>query len=428
MVPFCVRILCRRWERRFLGGTLKEKFLNFFSEWKYEIAIFIFLITFGLFVAPSFCYVAKWPFSFYLLDYKLGFGSRLLIGSIFNFIFKGFLRYETVGLIVFCFTSFFCLLISLFLGKIVKRAEKSERNLGVLFLVLLYLALPTRFSSYFHPDFMGYLEIYIFGLVLLMIYLFLNKRQNWLFWGLISLLCAVCVAIHQVFLCIMFPIIFAIMIYNLYENKWKKDTLIGTLAVCIVTSIAFLYFQFFSSLNVPLNTLILIASKRTNLYCEYSYLHLLFNCEYYASIYDKFVGTMTYVIKNIFNPILLTSAVVIFSPLFIILGKIWKNIYKNCEEKTEKTTFNLILSCNLLFLPVFIMACDWGRWFIWFVTFQFAVLFVLYWKQNKSVVLAIEQFGDFVKENQFLMVLLLLFYMIMYMNLFNIIMGFTCFY
>lgn len=402
---------------------------NFFNTWKYESAIFIFLMVAGLSIIQSIFYVASWPFSFYLLSYDLGSGSRLLIGSIFNFIFNGFLPYEQIGLIVFCFTTLLCFLVSLFLGKLLKLSEKSSNNIGIIYLILLYLASPVKISTYFSGALMGYLEIYVFAIVLLIIYLFLNSKQNWLFWVITSILCLICMAIHQVFMFILFPIILALMIYNLYENKWKKNLLIGTIFVCCVVGISFLYFQFFSSINVPnVDDLVAILLKKTDLSYSVEYLKLPLVCEYFAPLKQKFFGTMIYASKNLFNPIVLFFTCIFFSPLFLIFRNIWKNIINNSVEKSGKVVFISMQACSLFFVPSFALTCDWGRWFIWLVTFEFALLFILYWKQCKPVVDAIDCFGVFVRDNKFIMGLLLLFFMIFQISLFNIINGFGFLY
>lgn len=407
---------------------MSKHITNFFKRWKYESAIFVFLMISGMYISTSFFHVAHWPFAFYLLDYNVGSGSRLLIGSIFNFIFKGFLNFPLVGLIVFCFLSFLCFIISIFLGRLLRFSDKIGNNTGLIFLVLMYLASPGRISQYFAYNLIGYFEIYLFALVLLMIYIFLNHKQNCFFWFTISALCILSMAIHQVFIFIMFPIMLSLMIYNLYEKKWEKSILLGTIFVCIVTVISFLYFQFFSRLNVhTLNELVSIVIHKTNLYYPVEALKIPYKCEYFDSTKEKLIGTMLYAIKNLFKPIFLILVCFFLLPIFSVLNSIWKNIYKNCNDKSEKIIFVLMQSCGLAFLPAFILACDWGRWFFWYLTFQFILLFILYWKESKPAVLAINTLGEFVHNNKFIMGLLLLYLMIFYIDIFNIIAGFQLF-
>lgn len=407
-----------------------KQITNFIKQWQYETAIFTFFMLTGLSVTESFSHVSSWPYAFYLLTYKFGFGSRLLIGTIYDFIFKGHLNPDVIGIITFLLTTFLCLIISIYLGKIIKSSEKSEgNNIGILFLILLYLATPARFSSYFFPTFVGYLEIYAFGLVLLMIYMLLNSKQNVLFWGVLALLSAISMAIHQVFFFILFPIIMSTMIYNLYEKKWDKKTLIGTIFVCLITAISFVYFQFFSSINIPnVDELTAIISKKTKLISSIDYLKMVLGCEYFSTLQQKLFNTMNIAFTTLFKPILLILTIVFFTPLFLIIKNIWNNIYKNCADKHEKKVYVLMQLCTLLFVPVFALACDWGRWFIWLVTFQFVMLYILYWKQSKPALTAIEGFGNFVKNNKFIMGLLLIYYMIFQITLFSIISGFSCLY
>lgn len=401
---------------------MRNNLVNFFKKWSYEGFIFIFFLLHGLRITSGRFQIAYWPYSFYLLSYDIGHGSRLLIGTIFNLIFHNFIPFKIATELVLTFTVMVCLLISILLGKLLKLADKKAESAGICFLVLLYLALPMKFSAYFSNVMLGYFETYIFPIVIAIIYLFIAKKQNWGFWILVSILCFICMAIHQVFLFILFPLILSTMIYNLRENNGGRKTILGTILVCAVVAISFIYFQFFSKLNFKtLSELVTFVSQRTDVIFNPSFIIQPYNCEYYSSTYQKLIGTMIYAFKNLLNPVVIPSAIIFLTPVFIIIKRIWNGIYANCQNENEKKTYKLMQACTLLFIPAFALACDWGRWTLWLVTYQFAIVFVLYRWNSKPLIKSMQEFSEFVKTNKFMLGLFLIFAMLIKFDLFNIV-------
>lgn len=401
---------------------MRNNLVNFFKKWSYESFIFIFFIFHGLRLTDGKFLIPAWPYTFYLLSYDLGHGSRLLIGTIFNLIFHNFLPYKTVTTIVTIFTLIICLLVSVLLGRLLKLADKKAESTGICFLVLLYLALPTKISAYFSDTLLGYFEIYIFPIVIAIICLLTTRKQNWGFWILVSVLCFICLAIHQGFLFILFPLVLALMIYNLRENNQGRKTMLGTILVCAVVAISFIYFQFFSKLNFKtVEELIAVVFHRTDVTYNINFLKQPYNCEYYDSLYQKLIGTMIYALKNIFDPSHLAFAVIFFTPVFIVIKKIWDGIYANCQSEAEKKTYKLMQACGLLFIPLFALACDWGRWTFWLINYQFAMIFVLYWWNSKPLIIAMQELSEFVKTNKFMLGLFLIFAMLIKFDIFSIV-------
>lgn len=371
--------------------------------------IFAFLIVSGLMVTDNFT-VDWWVKPFYFLSYKYGFCSKMLIGTIVNCIFGNSVSEPLIKVIAAFAIVVLCFLIALFFGKILRVAEQRGSNWGIYFIVLLYLACPARISNYFAPAFNGRFEVYIFMLVLLALYIFFTKKQDFKFWLSMSLICLLCTVIHQIFIFIFFPIILALMIYNLYEQQFNKETVFGTFAVCTTTAISFLYFQFFAKFNIINEKMLMdIINSRYYYYRELSALHDPIICEYYSTLKDQTFQLVVQYMPALFYKALLTFILLI--PLFFVFIVIWRNAYKNCIDNKSKILLIAMQMCGLIYIPTFIFACDWGRWIFFFITFQFALLFILWYKKCQPIVTAIESIGDYCKEHIFIAAILLLYLM-----------------
>jgi len=263
--------------------------------------------------------------------------------------------------------------------------------------------------------------------IFLLIYLFFKcKNQNAPFWITVSILSFLGIATYQGYMFLIFPVILGLMIYNLYEKEFDKKIIIGTAATAITTVSSLLYFEYFTKLKVQsLEQLIQIAMSRTNATIDHRLILFAYRGEYFKTPMDTCLYAMKAGLHEMFYIPHLIFVFILFIPLYLTFKYIWKNIFSNCQSATEKNTYKLILSCVLFFIPMFILACDWGRWFFWLLTFNFAILFILYMKNSEPVITAINNFGALVKEKFFLFGIMLLFYMILHVDLYNIVRGFS---
>jgi len=362
---------------------------------KYELAIFAMLILNGyLLKIKTGMGLAVWVQPFYALSYKYGFVSKALIGQITNIIFPRYIPMNGILVIVNLFTVLLCVAIAMFMGNLLKMAEKRNKKKEMYILVLLYLVSPGNVSTYFASGFSGRLEIFIAALVLFGVYLINKGLKTSASWFALAVICIVSNAIHHVFIFIAFPIILALVIYNLYESGFESKTMKYALLLCSVTCISFLYFQFFASIGIEnVDVLVETLSERTDLIVGKTPLYI----EYFASAAELTFGTMSRHMPELL--IIFLINIILLSPLLGSFVFIWRKAMSYCSNKNEKTMLILMQLSGLLFVPAFVLTIDWGRWSVWYISFQFVIIFTLWAKQFSPILLAIQNFIDRVSKD-----------------------------
>lgn len=137
---------------------------------KYELVIFLYLCM--LFMQnPG--RINDWVSAWYVLNYKDGIGSRLLIGTILNFFFGEYITHNEVFLFVFCTLTILIGFVSFLAGRVIRSSNK-DKSFAVFF-IAMYLACPGSIAYLWTSGNMGRLETYslvffLFGVVLFEIY------------------------------------------------------------------------------------------------------------------------------------------------------------------------------------------------------------------------------------------------------------------
>ena len=106
--------------------------------------------------------------------------------------------------------------------------------------------------------------------------------------------------------------------------------------------------------------------------------------------------------------------VVLLAPVFIIYLSLWIKAIYNASVKKDKIKYLLILFTNVLYIPVFALMTDWGRWFAAFITVQCFSFLYLTGVRDKGIKNGLVQLGDKIRKYPFLFVSIIL-----YLSLFD---------
>jgi len=389
---------------KFLENKKKK---NIFAKYSIELSVFIILI-FQLMVTVSdeiYGFVTAW----YVTDYSIGISSRLLIGSLVRALFGEMVSSSQVYTFLIITFVILLSLLSYVIGYTVRNAGDSIEKISLLVLAGVYLASPAAPGYLWINENMGRLDtyLYLFTLVILLVALFVKtKISRYITLGVIGV---VCVLTHQVFVFLFLPLLLVILITDYFQSDFSTKILAGILAVAGIIGIVFLFFQFKSSVNYDTaEELTAVLQSRTNLPISNS--TILY--EYFWTIKDHFVNNMLPELRERIRFGIIT--VILLSPLFGIFFSIWKNAVRNAVTKKEKVEYCIILSTNLLYLPVFMLMTDWGRWFAAFITIQFLEVFYLYSKGNHSMKTSVAKFGENIRKFPGVFIML-----IIYLSLFD---------
>ena len=366
---------------------------------KYEFFIFLFLII--QLLSASNRNMDGHALSSYLLSYRYGFASRMFIGTIVDLLLNGgFVSRIFIYGFTFSGILLLCFYISVILGYLI---QKSENQLSLFILTLLYLSSSISPSAYFVQGNFGRMEIYIFLFILIVFSVIDKKLWRWF----IPALCFMSIATHLVSIFFYMPLVFIILVYKFItkDNKNKKEgiLLISTTAIIILS---FLYFVIFSKSALKFQNedeFVNVLKNKTDIDSYGSSLHY----DYFLSIADTFNYVSEY-----FSPTieLIKKFLCILQnlPLFLFFILFWKKCIAFEQKRSMKLIFLFSLLLPLLSIPAFILFIDWGRWVIMLLTVQFMLVFYFLYMREAAVVYTSNKFSIIVQKNIYIAILFIM--------------------
>lgn len=375
----------------------------------YGVILFVILLPVSFLInMPS--AVHEWTSGWYAMDYSFGFGSRLLIGSIFKLFFPEFLSAETVYyFVIITITIILITLILLFAYVLFKSPDAVLRD-GLSLLFILYLASPGSIAYLWSSEIFGRFDTYLVLFIILCVFFCLKVTSYRMRCIIIFCLGSLCLAIHQVFLFLFFPVIFAILLLPLdfgvgtfslkkLDKELKKNILMGG-AVILLLCIQFLFYQFGSSISISSSSeLAALLSARTNLPVMENALYF----EYFAS----FKETLSEIAFNEIGERIRYTVIAwfILSPIFFIYGYLWISIIRKENKTSEKIKYLFLLLSLISYLPAFVLTKDWGRWTCAFLLTLLLQIILIAMTKKEAVTAAFLSLNRITYKFRFLLVL-----------------------
>lgn len=227
--------------------TLGLKNAGFFQRHRCALFFFLYVVLYN-FIITNRCQIWQVSLSahtFHLVDYSVGFCTRVLPGAIYQGLFGVHGNrtitsvYETLLLLLFF------LVLAFVLETVLNHVDESDRVIG-LFVIILFLSGPCTFSIF--VDELGMLDVYWVFFALLF---FLCLKSKWARW----LIPALCFAVLLVNLSAMISYIvmfFIVMLYKMMTEEKKKSWIILFSLSLVVTLATFFYFLRFETSNLLL--------------------------------------------------------------------------------------------------------------------------------------------------------------------------------
>ena len=225
--------------------TLRKE--PFFTRHRYAVFFFVFVVLYNFLIIkkghiPG---MDEALYSWHLVDFSVGFCTKLLPGAIFYGIF-GEHATKTIALVyeIVLLLAFFAGLAFL-LEKFLQRAEAESRG-AAFFLVILYLTGPCTFQ--FFADTIGSLDVYWVFISLLF---FLCLESKWARW-LIPVLCFLMIMIHYSTMVSYLLMFLIILLFKVSEGKSSKVWAVIFLLAFVVSVGMFVYFLMNESSNLTM--------------------------------------------------------------------------------------------------------------------------------------------------------------------------------
>lgn len=340
-----------------------EKMLKLWNKVCYEAGIFAVVLV--QFLTTRAYDVDAWSAPWNVLDYSMGNGSRLLIGSIYRLFYGDYLdavtayKYNCVGIILGIAA------LSIVLGRMVRivTGYAPEKRNVVLGMVILYIAAPFSMSYLWNNSNIGRLDTYLFLVAMLSLLAELCIRNIYVKMVLVTILGVVGLAVHQAYAFIYYPLVVSAMCVDVFgEYKVNVRNLIMAVLSGLIEIAAFFYFQFGGGLYYEHPQHVVEAlEQRTNLPLPADSIEL----EYFRDI----AYVQNTLLRSFFaeeRPFLqLAVILVLLSPVLVIYVLMWKDVFaynKQEEKKLFSGPYLYVLLTNLCFVPIFAMQTDWGRW------------------------------------------------------------------
>ncbi len=401
---------------------MKTKVSKIILYFGYELGIFIILGIQAFFNRGMIINMENDFNSYYLLDYSMGFNSRMLVGSFVNLLtdnptaswLKGFM----ITVLVLTL-----LAVSLLLGRIIRCTEKEKRN--VLYVFVLFFVFGTLtmygFSRYF-----GLLDIHMFICALLAVVCATNKYLRW-FTPVFAL---AGVFVYYPFTLTYFVAVIGICFYFAVREKQSKSNFVIFLitAVAVVGATYFFAFESRDFMKVTFDEMWKIMEQKSGIKFEYDEIRP-FDMFFYGNSIDADLGhevrdmSPFEVIKTVFmittgqigeyhetNYDGLLSLCMILLVVLAGFVPVWVLCIKNSETKPQKFVF-LCFILGLLFIPIsWLISTDYSRLAQAGVLNQFIFAFVMFFKKDPAFEKTTEQLKSFFKGKEILLAVYFLIY------------------
>lgn len=354
-------------------GVIKKWGINH----RFGILTFLLLYTHFIYNKPT--VLAGWSSASYALTYKLGFGSRVFIGSILSLFYKSFLDGKLAYNFCCICNLMIIILFSILVNKVV---TKSHNNIAVIYLIGIYLCSPGSVASLWSIQNMGRLETYNYLLVLIGILVFLSRLNLGAKYAVLAVITVCNMAIYQGYIFLYYPVIFIMCVCDCLKYKDIKRWILFAGNV-IVTIGAFGIFQFATSINFA-------DSKELVAYLEQ---HTNLNV-YEDALYYEYFAPVSTAFKDISEPMLLGTdlrektfiTVFLLAPImFLVIYIIIRTVKMENMKAMLKKPYIYWIGGYVAFLPQFVLNVDWWRWMAAMICYTFFAIISMYLTGEKDI-------------------------------------------
>jgi hypothetical protein len=297
--------------------------------------------------------------SHWVLSYDYGLIRRGLVGTIMK-VWLPIVTIEDIHHTAFIAYCIFLLFLLVVFYGLLRNKNKSEQLFR---LILIFLANPATISLLAQD--LGRFDLFLIMITFLSMILLLLNKNVWL----IPILMIAAMFIHEGFLILYAPTIVATMIFLYIWNKREKKLLVTlVISMISVAAVFFILYNYGRPLLGYEEFSRLIQTRANFCVTPMSMSECYFNIKDHHAV----ASSSLYNAGSIAN---LFVALLILSPVILILLNLWSHALSNCGRKhIACKLFFLATLSGLIVVPI---ATDYGRWISAIIFCNFFAIFFL---------------------------------------------------
>ena len=370
------------------------------SVWKGKIhwlILLCFVPALTYFFLHSFGDISSDHAMFYFNTYSYGWGGRKLLGTIFNFFYPGQVGRGAMLSFIYTINVVALLFLILIVGKCLKGDAGRTGVLAVIF--GLFLLSPYSFAKYIGSGWtIHFIDIYFIAPTLVGVWVFMRYRDRWFSYPLILLLSVAACLTHHVFCSSMLPLIMALFLYDILNNKQKavgKTVAYG--AILLSLFVVFLCIMRYSRMTVDIDTFYNSMVSR----CPSNLVHhdkdYAVYMQFFVSNQENIEWGKTFMrdrhVETVFTLIFML-------PLLIALWSPWWLSVKNASSLKQRLKYLSVWGVSVLFtIPAFATMIDYGRVFYMFFLCQALLVLLMCYLDDEHFGQQIDKLYDWGRKH-----------------------------
>lgn len=386
-----------------------EQLKKIWSKLSYETIIFMIIML--QFLMNRSTEMQAWSAAFSAMNYSMGRGSRLLIGSIYKLFYGDYLdatvayTYSAVGIMLTI------LVLSITLGRLIRLslACRPEYKNVIFGAVAAYVAAPFSISYNWNAQNFGRFDIYMMLIGLLTLLAGLVIRNVYVKFLVITILGVIGLAIHQGFAFLYYPMTLIVLCHDSFEgNRFHAKHFIAAFISGIIEVVVAIYFQFFSSINYDSPAAIMQAIVE---HSNIAVVEHALEIEYFGGMEEQ----LTYLTPEFFQNDAPWShslvIVLLLAPILLLYLLVWRDVFhhqRSNHVKLLQSPYFYVALTHLCFVPMFLIHTDWGRNFAPLFAMPTFIFLYFFAKKDESMIYAFEKMKQRIKNHPWYFVITLI--------------------
>lgn len=304
--------------------------------------------------------------AYYFNYFDFGFTQRSLIGTLFYLLFgyyipeNKFYMYATIFYVVnFVFLAY----ILYRLLKVYRKSANNDKSYVPYLLLFMYIS-SAPYLSYMYETLIYRLDLYGMCLAILSVYCIYKNRYIFV----VPIMCALGMINHQIFVFIIFPIVFIAFIYRIFiepEGYFKRNLIAFIMMISMIVGI-FIYLQFFSYAFTAVSgeeAVCIVRERSCGFLADNKYIDGELSILTTVIFADAETHVQTWQNRITFGQIINTIGKLLYSlPLIVLFFYAFFKSSKYEDSKFKKFIYYALPFSIVAFLPTYILETDYGRW------------------------------------------------------------------
>ncbi|MCR4658693.1 MAG: hypothetical protein K5650_00150 [Bacteroidales bacterium] len=341
---------------------------------------------------------------YYFVGYSTGFGARKLLGTLFTVLLPDYATHKHLVPYIWGALLMVFLLFAFYFSRTFKGTNLSSNRNALPFFLATTVYLASSYSLLSCYTLVWYADIWLYLLTLVFISLFARFRSKGLWPVAYGVIVLTACLVHHIFCCLFFPLFVALFIHEILDgDKLVVKNLLAYGGIIAAVGALFVCLWSFSSMNIGFEELSSELKQRADDVCDSNpwLLNLLYGSS--ADNYHTMWTEGQFPTRYYQFPFLL----LLLSPLIAIFVSPWIMCVRHAKNRVRKAKYLLMLCVpTVMFLPVFAVATDYGRWMMAWFFCQALLLLTMYRIGDVHIIAAMRTLFNWCRHHMVVAILL----------------------